>query len=323
MWTAIGCNQAVSCTQTLTTFDTIQPQIFPLVQGGLNNVTVQCLSQVEAVPIPAVRATDNCQDSNVLLPCNCCHLCRTSDLFPCCSCERAKRIEFALTPLNCNTPGNSDETCRQGSGFSTTAGNFQVQISNPFTGFVYYSGAVPASGTIVINSNVSIVRLAYSITSGGLDSTQQGHIETSCKTFKRGEVYGSLQVVGMFPGSSCDIIQPCPCCDQCQAVTVVKRVSTVAKCLGRRCGLTSKGPDDSECCPGSSCRLGAMGYSCQTKTRGVQAREGARVSLSLSKIPLQNGEERVFTANDLCGNIATAAQYVTATNLNCKRDEDL
>jgi hypothetical protein len=89
-WSVSGCGQQVSCQQALSTFDNVKPQIGPIVSGGLNNVTVTCLSDVTNVPVPSVVATDNCQNSNTLLPCNCCNLCKKTDLFPCCNCERPK-----------------------------------------------------------------------------------------------------------------------------------------------------------------------------------------------------------------------------------------
>ena len=51
------------------------------------------------------------------------------------------------------------------------------------------------------------------------------------------------------------------------------------------------------------------------------ARETARVALTLATRPVANGEAREFTANDLCGNVVTATQFVTATNLACRGEE--
>lgn len=322
-WTVVGCGRQASCVQTLTTFDDVKPQIAPLVPGGLNNVTVACLSEVPKVPVPGVVATDNCQNSNTLLPCNCCNLCRRTELFPCCNCERPRRIEFALTPTSCNTAGNADSECRETTGFSLTAGTYNVQISDAFTGQVYFSGAVAAGASITINNNASFVKLAYRVsTAAGPAGSQTGSVSVSCKTFRRGEVYGSLQVVGMLPGAPCTTVLPCPCCDQCAAVTVVKRVATLPKCLGMRCGPSAVGSKDGTCCAGASCRPGLGGHTCQITSR-ANKRDNVRVEISYATTPLQNGELRVWTANDRCGNVQQVAQTVLATSTSCKREEEL
>ena len=351
-WTVSGCGQTRSCQQTLVEFDSIKPQIAPVVPGGLDNVTVSCLSDVASVPVSAVSATDNCQDPNTYVPCNCCNLCNRADLFPCCACERPNRIQFVLTPTSCSTPGNADEDCEQSPNFSVTESSYAVVVSDYFSDEAYFTGQVSSAGDILVQRNTSFVRLRYRITAG--DGFQTGSILVSCKTFRRAEVYGSLQVVGMSPGQTCDLVQPCPCCNQCGAITVTKRASTAPRCLGRRCGKSAVGGGKSECCPGASCHLGAGGYKCRMDrpsclgevcTKDSSCCDGAscrfgkgglrcrstrfrdahlfareqRVDISYSTVPLENGEIRVYTANDLCSNVETASQYVIATNTDCKR----
>jgi uncharacterized protein YegL len=358
-WTVIGCGQTQSCTQELVDFDTIKPEIFPVVPGGLDNITVPCLSEVPQVPISSVRSTDNCQDPNVFVPCNCCERCPIGNLFPCCDCERPTTVQFAFVPTSCSSSGNADAKCTETGVFppADSAESYNLEITDYFNDFVYFSGSVASGSAVVINNGTSLVRLKYAIlTSGG--ASQRGEIQITCKVFKRGEIYGSLQVVGMNPGTTCDAVQPCDCCDLCNAVTVTKRVDTAPKCIGKRCGMSSLGGSSSErgaCCPGASCRPGAGGFTCQSERpsclgetcnkdssccEGTSCRPGVgglrcrsskfrddtvfaranKVQISFSRVKVTDGEIRTYESNDLCGNVETATQYVIAENTACKRD---
>ena len=356
-WSVSGCNQVQTCTQLLIEFDTIKPAISALVPGGLDNVTVACLSDVASVPVSGVSATDNCQDPNTYVPCNCCNLCSQTDLFPCCGCERPRKIQFVLTPTSCSTSGNADEDCTESVDFPIDAPLYQVTLSDYFSGDVYFSGSLSSGGAVPIERNTSFVRIHYRIVVGvdGVQQVQEGSVIVACKSFRRGETYGSLQVVGMFPGQTCDTVKPCACCSQCGAITSTKRTSTAPKCLGRRCGLSTLPGGRNDCCAGASCHLAAGGYKCRmarpsclgamcTKDSaccdGASCRFGAgglrcrstrfrdahlfareeKVSISYEALPIANGEIRVYTANDLCDNVQTASQYVIASNTACKRE---
>ncbi len=181
--------------------DTIRPVIAPVVPGGLNNISVTCLSQVSSVGVPPTVATDNCEDSQALVPCSCCALCPQTGFFPCCDCTTPTQARFAVVPRNCNAAANGDETCVQTSGFPLNAASYLVRISNGtqigLPVFVYVSA--PAGSNVDVRGLTPLSRLAYNISVGS--QWQTGLIQVNCRTFRRGEFYGSLELQGMNPGT--------------------------------------------------------------------------------------------------------------------------